>query len=148
MSIRPIESTLPAPPPGGPARLTGESRTAPVANAQRGAGSVAQAPAAEQGRPLAQQDAASRSPGAAENGADRKELLDAVERAQKVVESQVRDMSFSIHEKTGQLIVQIIDRESKEVIRQMPAEEMLRIAEQILAMQGENQPGLLLRQQA
>lgn len=148
MSIRPIETPLPPPATGGPARQAGEPRIAPVATEQRGAAALVRL-AGE----VPSQDRAPRSPSAQTAEApdaskEREALLVAVERAQKVVETQVRDMSFSVHEKTGQLIVQIIDRESKEVIRQMPAEEMLRIAEQILAMQGENQPGLLLRQQA
>lgn len=151
MSIRPIETPLPLSPPKPATRQGGSIQTTPAAQAQRGASVVPdgagtaatgttnqaaaryiQADAVEQDRPRhARQD----------------ELRAAVERAQKIIEPQVRDMSFSIHEKTGQIVVRIIDRESKEVIRQIPGEEMLRIAENIEAMQGGNLPGLLLKQE-
>ncbi|MBI1905634.1 MAG: flagellar protein FlaG [Rhodocyclales bacterium] len=151
MSIRPIETPFPLSPPKPVTRQSGSTQTAPVAIAQRGAvvvadnagttdASASTAPAAVQTPPV---DAVDQR----QSGRSRQELLAAVERAQKIVEPQVRDMAFSIHEKTGQIIVRIIDRESKEVIRQIPGEEMLRIAENIEAMQGGSLPGLLLKQE-
>lgn len=151
MSIRPIETPFPLSPPKPVTRQSGDTRTAPVAVAQRGASVVADNPnTAGAGTTVTVAPVRDNPVDAA--GQDRpntsqQELLAAVERAQKIIEPQVRDMSFSIHEKTGQVIVRIIDRESKEVIRQIPGEEMLRIAENIEAMQGENLPGLLLKQE-
>lgn len=52
-------------------------------------------------------------------------------------------LNFSIDEDTGRTVVKIIDTETGEVIRQIPAEELLAIARSLEKMQG-----LLLRQEA
>ena len=78
---------------------------------------------------------------------NRENLRIRLEGAQDSANSSVRDLSFSIHDKTGDMVVRIIDRESKEVIRQIPAEEMLRIAEFLLETEGQSKPGLLLTQE-
>ncbi|MGE0623985.1 MAG: flagellar protein FlaG [Pseudomonadales bacterium] len=54
-----------------------------------------------------------------------------------------RDLSFSVHEASGQMVVKVLDGETKEVIRQIPSEEFLRISES-LASSG----ALLIDQQA
>jgi flagellar protein FlaG len=151
MSIRPIETPFPLSPPKPVTRQSGETQTAPVAMVQRGALVVPDNPGTtDTGTASAATSVPNTPVEAVEQDRPRKsqqEFLEAVERAQKIVEPQVRDMSFSIHEKTGQVVVRIIDRESKEVIRQIPGEEMLRIAENIEAMQGGSLPGLLLKQE-
>lgn len=78
---------------------------------------------------------------------NRENLRISLEDARGAANSSVRDLSFSIHDKTGDMVVRIIDRESKEVIRQIPAEEMLRIAEFLLETEGQSKPGLLLTQE-
>ncbi len=52
-------------------------------------------------------------------------------------------LNFSIDDSTGKTIVRITDGETGEMIRQIPSEEMLAIAESLDRMQG-----LLLRQEA
>lgn len=52
-------------------------------------------------------------------------------------------LDFSIDDSTGKTIIRITDSETGEMIRQIPAEEMLDIARSIDRMQG-----LLLRQKA
>ena len=54
-----------------------------------------------------------------------------------------RDLSFSVHEASGRMVVKVLDGETKEVIRQIPSEEFLRISES-LASSG----AVLLDQQA
>lgn len=44
-----------------------------------------------------------------------------------------RDLSFSVHEASGRTIVRVLDGETKEVIRQIPSEEFLRISESLAA---------------
>ena len=39
-----------------------------------------------------------------------------------------RDMDFSVDDKTGRFVVKVIDSQTKEVIRQIPSEEMLAIS--------------------
>ena len=46
------------------------------------------------------------------------------------------NLEFSVNDDTGQLVVKIIDRATKEVIRQMPSEEMLAIAKALDSIKG------------
>lgn len=46
------------------------------------------------------------------------------------------DISFSIDEASGVQVVKITDRQSKEVIRQFPSEEAIRIAQALDQLQG------------
>lgn len=154
MSIRPVQAALPTPPPQAPGRQVGQAPAAPVASPQTGAPVVPanglSTPAIAGTAPATDQTSVGTtgtpSPGS-DPTTDPKDLAAAIARAEKAVNSQVRDFSFSIHEKTGEVVVRIIDRESKEVIRQIPAEEMLRIAEHLQTLEGENKPGLLLKQE-
>lgn len=47
------------------------------------------------------------------------------------LKSRARDLQFSVHEDLNRIVVKIIDPETKEVIRQIPAEEMLKLAKAI-----------------
>jgi len=58
----------------------------------------------------------------------RDELEDVVSKLQDYVQSVQRDMQFQIDDATGRVIVQVIDSNSQEVVRQIPSEEMLAIA--------------------
>lgn len=46
----------------------------------------------------------------------------------KYVQSLNRDLQFSIDEKTGRTVIKVLDSETKEVIRQIPPEEVLSLA--------------------
>ncbi len=46
------------------------------------------------------------------------------------------DIEFSVNDDTGQLVVKIIDRSTKEVIRQMPSAEMIAIAKTLDSIKG------------
>lgn len=63
-----------------------------------------------------------------------------VEAAAKSVRDFVQpinsNLEFSVNDDTGQLVVKIIDRTTKEVIRQMPSEEMLAIAKTLDSIKG------------
>jgi len=60
----------------------------------------------------------------------------AVEAVQKAVEPVARDLQFSIDKETGKTIISVVDAVTKEVIRQIPGEEILAIAKAIDRMQG------------
>jgi flagellar protein FlaG len=45
--------------------------------------------------------------------------------------SQKTQLRFSVDEPSGRMVVSIVDRDTSEVVRQIPAEEMLAIARQI-----------------
>ncbi|NLV17855.1 MAG: flagellar protein FlaG [Syntrophomonadaceae bacterium] len=63
-----------------------------------------------------------------------KELESAVEIANLAMELGSFGLDFSIHEKTGRILVKVIDSESDEVIREIPPEQMLDMAAQIAEM--------------
>lgn len=152
MSIGPVQIALPASPPPTPARQAADIPSAPAALLQTGASVSAPAKRIPDNG-IVRASSESRAIGAdaevpsTDQDTDLNELAAAIEHAQKAVNTQVRDFSFSIHEKTGEVVVRIIDRESKEVIRQIPAEEMLRIAEHLQTLDGKHKPGLLLKQE-
>ena len=70
-----------------------------------------------------------------------------VEQAVKDVNDFVRPisnaLSFSLDQESNQMVVKVIDQGTKEVIRQIPSEEMLALAKALDTMKG-----LLVRQQA
>ncbi|MCK4951175.1 MAG: flagellar protein FlaG, partial [Gammaproteobacteria bacterium] len=75
----------------------------------------------------------------------------AVEKLNTQIQSLQRDLSFSIDEDSGRTVVRVIDSETKEVVRQIPSEEVLKLAQQlevILSEVGEQLSGVLLEEQA
>ena len=56
------------------------------------------------------------------------ELDVAVESANEIGQMLKQKLSFSIDSGTERIVVQIVDEESGEVVRQVPSQEMLRIA--------------------
>ena len=74
---------------------------------------------------------------------DAKQLADAVAQVQGFTQSLAKDLTFSIDEDSGKTVVKIIDSSTKEVIRQIPSEEMLGIAQALDKIQG-----LLIKQKA
>ncbi|MDR3298942.1 MAG: flagellar protein FlaG [Candidatus Accumulibacter sp.] len=67
----------------------------------------------------------------------------AVEKVQKFVSVVASDVEFVVDEDSGDTVVKVIDRETKEVIRQIPSEEMLDLAHALDKLQG-----LLIKQEA
>ena len=47
-----------------------------------------------------------------------------------------RDLSFSVHEASGRTVVTVLDGETREVIRQIPSEEVLRLSEALAESRG------------
>lgn len=59
------------------------------------------------------------------------ELERLAESISRFVKSMDRDLTFSVHEASGHTVVKVLDGETKEVIRQIPSEEFLRMSEAI-----------------
>lgn len=59
------------------------------------------------------------------------ELEVAVETVRTVVSDMQRQLQFTVDEDSGRTIITVIDRESGKVIRQIPPEELLQIAESV-----------------
>ena len=49
----------------------------------------------------------------------------AVDKANETMQMQGRSLEFRIHEKTNEVIVKIVDTDTKEVIREIPSEKIL-----------------------
>jgi len=68
----------------------------------------------------------------------RSELDRAVERANKIGQNLKRRLNFSIDEATDRVVVKIIDEDTGEIVRQVPPQEMLRIAAHLKRLQDMN----------
>lgn len=75
--------------------------------------------------------------------ADRQNIEAAVEKTRDFVRSIGSDLQFQVDEATGTTVIRVVDRETAEVIRQIPSEEMLEIAQAL-----DRVVGLLLRREA
>lgn len=71
-----------------------------------------------------------------ENGQKQFSVQEAVKHLTDFVSLTSADISFSIDEASGVQVVKIMDRQSKEVIRQFPSEEAIRIAQALDQLQG------------
>ena len=58
-------------------------------------------------------------------------LNDSLDIADKLAKAFNKAIKFQIHDETEKLVVEIVDRETGNVIKQIPPEEMLRIAESV-----------------
>jgi flagellar protein FlaG len=62
---------------------------------------------------------------------ERAELEQAVQDIQAFVQSSQRNLDFSIDDSTGKVVVKVIATESGEVIRQLPTEAALKLAQSL-----------------
>ncbi|MGC5700260.1 flagellar protein FlaG [Pseudomonas sp. NFXW11] len=60
--------------------------------------------------------------------AEQEKVKMAVQEIEKFVQSVKRNLEFSIDEPSGQVVVKVIASDSGEVVRQIPNEEVLRLA--------------------
>jgi flagellar protein FlaG len=67
--------------------------------------------------------------------ADSAKISEAVSKINEIVQSIQRDLSFNLDEDSGQTIIRVVDSESGELIRQIPSEEALAIANQLRDLQ-------------
>lgn len=58
-------------------------------------------------------------------------ISEAVERIRTQVQSLQRNLDFSVDDSTGQVVVQVLDGDSGKVVRQIPSEDILRLAERL-----------------
>ena len=72
-----------------------------------------------------------RSPEAAETESERESLQEAVSNLQDFTQSIQRSLSFSINENTGRTVVEVTDKATGELIRQLSSEDALRLAESL-----------------
>ncbi len=65
-----------------------------------------------------------------------KVVIEAIERANKALEGVYTSFEFSIHEKTREISVKVLNRDTKEVIREIPPEKVLDLVAKMWEMAG------------
>jgi len=78
-----------------------------------------------------QKELAAEKQGSSENKVDSKELEVAIAKINDHLQVSHRDLAFSVHEESGRDVVSILDTKSREVIRQYPTEEVLKLATEL-----------------
>jgi len=68
------------------------------------------------------------------------------EKGNQLLKTVERNLEFKVDDSTKQIVMSIVDKDSGEVIRQVPSKEMLALAKQIQEMQGK--PGGLIQGRA
>lgn len=71
------------------------------------------------------------------------QLKEAAEKINEFIEAMTHDLSFSVDKDTNRTVVKVLERDSGEVIRQIPAEEVLKIAKMLDELKG-----LIIREEA
>ena len=71
------------------------------------------------------------------------QVQQAMKQVAEMVQAQASNLQFSIDKETGITVVKVVDTQTQEVIRQIPAQEMIDIAHSI-----EKAQGLLVQQKA
>jgi len=77
-------------------------------------------------------------------GTDAVEVAETVTRLNAYVQSISRELQFSIDPATGYQVVKVLDVSSGEIIRQMPSDQLLALAELLLAEDELPRKGLLM----
>ncbi|MGM0571616.1 flagellar protein FlaG [Marinobacter sp.] len=103
--------------------------------ASSSAGSTAQTRSAEQSSEPSKAEKLQ-----ARNEDQREQLGEAVTQLNDFVQNVQRDLQFEVDNEAGQTIVKVVDQETKEVIRQIPDEVAMRLAENLQ----QNEPLTLL----
>lgn len=124
MAIQPTNSTIPA-----SAEFITKSTTATESH-------VAARPVAAPSEALA----AVQQPGTVPSMS---ELTQAVRSMNKAIQAHSQNLEFSIDADSERTIVKVVDRQTNEVLRQIPSEEALQIAKAL-----DQASGLLIRQKA
>lgn len=83
-----------------------------------------------------------------ETNAQKTALDQAVSKVNQLFQAEQRKLSFSINEATQGVVIEVKDAETDEVIRQIPPEIVVKLAEQMQEMSTEESVGVLLKDKA
>jgi len=67
---------------------------------------------------------------------DKTDIREAIGKLDELVKSTRRDLQFSVDDESGETVVKIVDRQTKEVVRQIPSEEVLAAMKNMDALKG------------
>lgn len=84
------------------------------------------------------------SPQQQTNEVSREELVEAVSNISDFVQNVSRNLQFQVDDVTGGTVVTVTDRETEQVIRQIPSEEVVAISHYIAENQPDPVKGLLM----
>jgi len=90
----------------------------------------AKLPGAEKGQELP--DTGKALPSEKEKNLSPEMLSSAVENLNQYVQAIRRELEFSIDENSGRTVIKVLDAETKEVIRQIPAEEVVSLSQNLV----------------
>ena len=60
----------------------------------------------------------------------------AVQEIREFVDNVTTNLQFSVDDRTGKIVVSVVDAETKQVVRQIPSEDVMKIARTLDRMQG------------
>lgn len=63
-------------------------------------------------------------------------VIDTIERANKAISVSGRKLEFSIHEKTKEIMIKVINSDTNEIIREIPSEKILDMVANLWKMAG------------
>lgn len=70
-------------------------------------------------------------------GEEREKLiLEAIEKASGKIEVESKGLQFSIHEKTNQIMIKVVDTNTKEVLKELPSEKILDMMAKLVELSG------------
>lgn len=122
-----IESMTASSSPGVTARPPGDPQSAPPQTPRVKTDSTSQA--LEQKIRSDAQASAAKEP-------EKQQVTDAVEKLSKFVSNIRTEISFSVDDTSGTRVVKVIDKQSDEVLRQIPSEEAIQLAQALDKLQG------------
>lgn len=64
------------------------------------------------------------------------DVRSAVQEIQEFVDNVTTNLQFNVDERTGKVVVSVVDAETKQVVRQIPSEDIMQIARTLDRMQG------------
>lgn len=98
-----------------------------------------------QGRDIAADGGRLPPPSVQDQANEAAKVEQAVSQVNEFVQNLSRDLQFTVDEDSGRTVIKVLDTETKEVIRQIPPEELLRIANHLVDVKDTS---LLLKVQA
>lgn len=84
------------------------------------------------------------SPQKVESGVTRDSVVEAVSDISDYVQNISRELQFQIDDDVGSTIITVVDRETGDIIRQIPSEEVVQLARHIAENAADPSRGLLL----
>jgi flagellar protein FlaG len=75
-------------------------------------------------------------------------VIEAANKIASLVQNVSRELRFSVDEGTGRTVLTVTDRNTEQIIRQIPGEEVLELAERLMDADSQDQRGILLNKEA